>query len=55
MNKNMVKRLVHNVPTEMAVDIGTLSPSFKVSEGGQCVNAGVQIKLQNRTSKIPHV
>jgi hypothetical protein len=45
MNKNMEKRLFHSVPTEMAVDRGTLPPPFKVSEGRQCVNAGVQSKL----------
>jgi hypothetical protein len=28
---------------------------WQVSEGGQCVNAGVQSKLQNATRKIPHV
>jgi hypothetical protein len=39
----------------MAVDRGTLLPPFKVSEGGQCVNAGVQSKLQNTTRKIPHI
>jgi hypothetical protein len=54
MNKNMEKCLFHSVPTEMALDRGTLPPPFKVSEGGQCVNAGVQRKLQN-TRKIPHV
>jgi hypothetical protein len=48
MNKNMEK-------CEMAVDRGILPPPFKVSEGGQCVNAGVQSKLQNTTRKIPHV
>jgi hypothetical protein len=32
-----------------------LPPPFKVSEGGQCVNAGVQSKLHNNTRKIPHV
>jgi hypothetical protein len=26
-----------------------------VSEDGQCVNAGIQRKLQNTTRKIPHV
>jgi hypothetical protein len=54
MNKNMEKRLFHSVPTEMAVDRGMLPPPFKVSEGGQCVDAGVQNKLQNTTRKIPH-
>jgi hypothetical protein len=55
MNKTMEKRLFHSVPTEMAVDRGTLPPPFEVSEGGQCVNAGIQSKLQNTTRKIPHV
>jgi hypothetical protein len=55
MNKNMEKRLFHSVPTEMAIDRGTLPPPFKVSEGGQCVNTGVQSKLQNTTRKIPRV
>jgi len=55
MNKNMEKRLFHTVSAEMAVDRGTLPPPCKVSEGGQCVNAGVQSKLQNTTRKIPHV
>jgi hypothetical protein len=55
MNKNMEKCLFHSVPTEIAVDRGTLPPPFKVSERGQCVNAGVQSKLQNTTKKIPYV
>jgi hypothetical protein len=55
MNKNMEKRLFHCVPTEMAVARGTLPPPFKVSEGGQCVNAGIQSKFQNTTKKILHV
>jgi hypothetical protein len=55
MNKNMEKRLFHSIPTEMAVGRGTLTPPFKISEGGQCVNAGVQSKLQNTTRKVPHV
>jgi hypothetical protein len=55
MNKNMEKRLFHSVPTEIAVDRSTLPLPFKVSEGGQCVNAGIQSKLQNTTRKIPHV
>jgi hypothetical protein len=42
MNKNMEKCLFHSVPTEMAVDRGTLAPPFKVSEGGQCVNPGIK-------------
>jgi hypothetical protein len=42
MNKNMEKRLFHSVPTNIAIDRGTLPLPFKVSEGGQCVNAGVQ-------------
>jgi hypothetical protein len=55
MNKNMEKRLFYSVPTEMAVDRGMLPPPFKVSEGGQCVNAGVQSQLQKTTRKILHV
>jgi hypothetical protein len=55
MNKNMEKHLFHSVPKEMAVDRGTLPPPFKVSEGGRCVNADNQSKLQNTTRKIPHV
>jgi hypothetical protein len=55
MNKNMEKHLFHSVPTEMTVDRGTLPPPFKVSEGGQCMNAGVQSKLQNTMRKVPHV
>jgi hypothetical protein len=55
MNKNIEKHLFHSVFTEMAVDRGTLPPLFKVSEGGQCVNAGIQSKLQNTTRKILHV
>jgi hypothetical protein len=51
MNKNMEKRLFYSIPTEMAVDKGTVPPPFKVSKGGQCVNADIQRKLQ----KIPHV
>jgi hypothetical protein len=49
MNENMEQRLFHSVPTEMEVDRDILSPPFKVSEGGQCVNAGIQ----NTTRKIP--
>jgi hypothetical protein len=55
MNKNMEKCLFHSVPTEMAVNRGMLPPPFKVSEGRQCVNAGIQSELQNTTRKIPHV
>jgi hypothetical protein len=55
MNKKMEKSLFHSVPTEMAVERGKLPPPFQVSEGGQCVNAGVQSKLQNTTRKIPHL
>jgi hypothetical protein len=55
MNKNMEKHLFHSLPIEMEVDRGTLSPPFKVSEGGQCVNVRVQSKLQNTMRKIPHV
>jgi hypothetical protein len=55
MNKNMEKRLFHSVPKEMAVDSSMLPSPFKVTEGGQCVNAGIQSKLQNTTRKIPHV
>jgi hypothetical protein len=55
INKNMEKHLFHSVPTEMAVDRGTLPPPLKVSEGGQCVNIGIQSELQNTTRKIPHV
>jgi hypothetical protein len=55
MNKKMEKHLFHSVPTEMALDRGTLPPPLKVSEGGQCVNAGIQRKLQNTMMKIPHV
>jgi hypothetical protein len=54
MNKNMEKHLFHSVPTEMAVDRGSLPPPFEVGEGGQCVNAGIQRKLQNTTRKIPY-
>jgi hypothetical protein len=39
----------------MAVDRGTLPAPVKVSEGWQCVNAGIQSKLQNTTRKFPHV
>jgi hypothetical protein len=45
MNKNMEKLLFHSVPTEMVVDRGMLPSPFKVGEGGQCVNTGVQSKL----------
>jgi hypothetical protein len=55
MNKNMEKRLFHSVPIEMAVDRGTLPPPFKVSEVGQCVNAGIRSKIQNITRKFPLV
>jgi hypothetical protein len=55
MKKNMEKRPFYSVPTELAVDRGTLPLPFKVIEGGQCVNAGVQSKLQNTTRKIQHV
>jgi hypothetical protein len=55
MNKNMEKCLFHSVPTEMAVDRGTLAPPIKVSEGWQFVNAGIQSELQNTTWKIPHI
>jgi hypothetical protein len=55
MNMNMEKHLFHSVPTEMALDRGTLPPLFKVGEGGECVNAGIQSILQNTTMKILHV
>jgi hypothetical protein len=55
MNENMEKRLFHSVPTEMAVDRGTFPPPFKVNEGGQYVNAGIQSELQNTMRKIPHL
>jgi hypothetical protein len=55
MNKNMEKHLFHSVPTEMAVDRGTLPPPPKVSEGGQCVNAGLHRNFQNTMKKIPHL
>jgi hypothetical protein len=55
MNKNMEKRLLHSVPTEMAVDRGILPPPFKVIKGEQCDNAGIQSEIQNTTRKVPHV
>jgi hypothetical protein len=51
MNKNIEQRLFHSVSKEMAVDRGTLPSPFKASEGGQCVNAGIQSELQNTTEK----
>jgi hypothetical protein len=41
MDQNMEQRLLHHVPTELAIDRSTLPPPSKVSEGGQCVYAAI--------------
>jgi hypothetical protein len=55
MNKNMDKPLFLSVTTEMAFDRGMLPLPFGVSVVGECVNAGIQSKLQNTPRKIPLV
>jgi hypothetical protein len=37
MDQNMEQRLLHHVPTELAIDQSTLPPPSEVSEGGQRV------------------
>jgi hypothetical protein len=55
MHQNMEQRLLHHVPTELAIDRSTLPPPFKVSEGGQRVYAAIDSKFQDTTKKVPHV
>jgi hypothetical protein len=49
------QRLLHHVPTELAVDLSTLPPPSKVSEGGQRVYAAIHRKFKDTTRKVPHV
>jgi hypothetical protein len=51
----MEQRLLHHVPTELAIDQSTLPPPSKVSEGGQCVYAAIHSKFQDTMRKVPHV
>jgi hypothetical protein len=55
MDQNVEQRLLHHVPTELAIDRSTLSLPFEVSEGGQRVYAAIHSKFQDTTRKVPHV
>jgi hypothetical protein len=45
MDENMEQRLLHNVPTKLAID-QKLHPPSEVSEGGQHVYAAIHSKFQ---------
>jgi hypothetical protein len=49
MDENMDQRLLHNVPTELAIAQSALPPSSEFSEGGQCVHAAIHSKFQGPT------
>jgi hypothetical protein len=50
MNENMKQCLLRCVPTERAIDQVVLSSLLQVSEGGQHIDAGIQIKHQDTMS-----
>jgi hypothetical protein len=55
MDQNIEQRLLHHVPTELAIDRSTLPPPSKVTGGGQRVYATIHSKFQDTTRKVPHV
>jgi hypothetical protein len=55
MDENIKQRLLHGVPTELAIDRSTLPPPSEVSEGGQRFYAAIHNKFQDTTRKVLHV
>jgi hypothetical protein len=55
MYQTMEQRLLHHVPTELAIDQSTLTLLSEVSKGGQHVYATIHSKFQDTTRKVPHV
>jgi hypothetical protein len=53
MDENMEQRLLHHVPTELAIDRSTLPPPSEDGEGGPRV--AIHRKFQDTTRKVPHV
>jgi hypothetical protein len=52
MDENMEQRLLHHVPTELAIDRNELPPPSEVSEGGQRVYAAIHSKFQDTTTSM---
>jgi hypothetical protein len=48
MDENMEQRLLHHVPTELAIDRSTVPPPSEVS-------AAIHSKFQDTTRMVPHV
>jgi hypothetical protein len=55
MVENIEQRLLHHVPTELAIDRSILPPPYEVSEGRQRVYAAIHSKFQDTMRKVPHV
>jgi hypothetical protein len=55
MDENMEQRLLHHVPTELAIDRSALTPPSEVSESGQYVYTAIHSKFQDTMRKVPHV
>jgi hypothetical protein len=54
-DQNMEQRLLHHVPTELAIDRSTLSLPSEASEGGQHGYAAIHSKFQDTMRKVPLV
>jgi hypothetical protein len=52
MDENMEQRLLHDVPTELAIDRSALPSPSEVSEGGQRVYAAIHSIFQDITRKV---
>jgi hypothetical protein len=51
----MEQRLLHHVPTELAIERSALLPPSEVSEGGQHVYAAIHSKFHDTMRKVLHI